>query len=435
MKGINTKKKEVLKNKTHKKNNLSFKKMEKSLLPDNIMTPSQVSNTLQSLITGSNIRRVNVKGEITNLSNRQNNLYFGIKDNLGGILNCVMWNSNARQKSIEDAKDGTNVIISGNIKLYAKWGKYQCYVDNLELMNDEGEWNKQYTKWKIQLEKEGCFLEERKKCIAEYIQKIAIITSKDGAALQDILDIFKKSNSPLDITIFPCNSQGVNCVKTICNQLDKIHNGLMFDVVLITRGGGSREDLWEYNNPELIRNVNTFQNEGGPPIISAIGHQIDESLLDLVSDLSCITPSAAAQYIIEPYVSLKNTLEHQHSSIQKNINSFLQSIQNKFISIENNISQYSPHTKLLQKINQDYYKIKFNIKQYLQKENSRWTNIYTQICKDKRYQWQNIPNLALIQDENGNPIEKTYFDEKKSRGTIFLVLPNKKIKLHYRVGV
>ena len=236
-------------------------------------------------------KKIKVIGEISNPKKSQGNLYFTLKDSTSSIKTIIFKKKLDLLK--QEIKDGDKIIVKGRLNYWNKNGNLSFIVVKIIKYMGLGNLHKIYEENKLKFEKKGYFLDIHKLKPPEIIKNILIITSKNGAALQDFLFTLKNNKSKLIYDIIDVPVQGKNCSKNIILELNKISS--KYDMIVITRGGGSFEDLFEFNNVKLIESVFKFKQ----PILSAIGHQVDEVLLDLVSDIKTPTPSLASQYIID----------------------------------------------------------------------------------------------------------------------------------------
>ena len=263
-----------------------------SVLP---LTVTQLNNQVKTTLY-EEYQNLKVVGEINNLKKYSSgHLYFILKDATSKI-SCVMFN-HYYEKSNLDLQDGDEVILSGDITLYVPNGNYQFSVKSIDPKEKKGDIYKEYEKLKKKLNTEGLFDDKYKKTIPQFPQKIAIITSLDGSVIKDIVSIAKRRSGNIDLIISPSSVQGIEAYKEVIyalNQIKKYDKINKIDLVIIARGGGSFEDLHCFNNEKLARKVFDFKI----PIISAIGHETDFTILDFVSDLRAATPSEATELSI-----------------------------------------------------------------------------------------------------------------------------------------
>ncbi len=298
-----------------------------------ILTVKQLNTYVRSLIEGDNrLFNISVCGEISNFKNHYSSghLYFSLKDN-DALIRCVMFRANAAGLKFIPS-DGMKVVCKGRVSLYEKDGQYQFYAESLD-MAGEGDLNAKFEEIKARLEKEGLFSRENKKELPSFPQNIAVVTSDTGAAVQDIINIISRRYPMCKIILCPVPVQGVGAADIICNTLEKIYRKVSADIIILGRGGGSAEDLWEFNNERLARTV-----AASPiPVISAVGHETDFTICDFVADLRAPTPSAAAEIAVPDIVELfarinsaslrlKNLMGNAVLTAESRINKAMQSI-------------------------------------------------------------------------------------------------------------
>ncbi len=259
-----------------------------------MLTVTELTKKIKTLIE-NNFKTIEVTGEISTdfRPHYSGHYYFSIKDS-SASLDAIIWKSSAF-KINTDFKRGDKVIIKGRIALYEKWGKYQIIVSS---MQKEGKGNLflEFEKMKEKLEKEGLFNFEKKK-LPFIPEKLALITAKDAAALTDFLKIAQKRYPFTNIVIIPTPVQGIKAAKAISENLLYASTIKDVDLIVLTRGGGSIEDLWPFNEEIVARTISKINI----PVVSAIGHERDFTISDFVADKRAATPSEAAELIYPEY--------------------------------------------------------------------------------------------------------------------------------------
>ena len=230
--------------------------------------------------------------------------YFTLKDEQAGIK-CVLF----RQKQHIQLQQGEQITLLGDITLYAPRGNLQ--VNALRVLKaGAGGLEQQLLMLKQKLAAAGLFDVNRKKDIPALIHNLGIITSPNGAAIKDVLKVLLQNNPLIEVTIYPTQVQGESAPPMICDAL-RTADEQGHDVLLLTRGGGSKEDLWSFNDEMLAYQLAQLET----PVISAVGHETDESITDLVADQSCITPTAAAHLLAGDFLGLKQQLDSQQQQL------------------------------------------------------------------------------------------------------------------------
>ena len=236
--------------------------------------------------------KVYIKGEISNFKHHlSGHMYFTLKDDRAQIR-CIMFkNYNMLLPFLPE--NGMKVLVLGYISVFIKAGQYQVYVEEIQ-PDGLGALHLALEKLKIKLEKEGLFGQENKKEIPFYLKKIGLVTSLTGAAVRDILTVIKRRFGNVNIIITPVRVQGRGAAEEICNGISDLNRIKDIDVIIVSRGGGSIEELWSFNEEKVARAI--FNSN--IPVISAVGHETDYTIADFVSDKRAPTPSAAAEMVI-----------------------------------------------------------------------------------------------------------------------------------------
>ena len=240
-----------------------------------------------------------VTGEVTNLRTQASgHIYFTLKD-ATSQLSCVLF---SREKVLhrELLADGQKVLLQGDVTVYEARGQYQLIVRAVELQG-VGALQIAFEKLKQKLAAEGLFAPERKRPLPKYPQRIGLVTSPTGAAIRDVLNVVQRRNPGLEIILAPCRVQGEGAAEEIAeairllNEFNLQPSTFNLQLILVTRGGGSLEDLWAFNEEVMARAI----FESAIPVVSAVGHEIDFTISDFVADVRAATPSAAAEIITE----------------------------------------------------------------------------------------------------------------------------------------
>ena len=277
------------------------------------LSVKQLNLFVKSLIEGDvRLNNVYVTGEISNFKNhyQSGHFYFTLKDN-DAQIRCVMFRAYACRVPFM-VRDGLKVVLRGRVSLYEKDGQYQFYAEEMHEQG-LGDISLQFQQIKEKLEKEGLFLEENKRQIPAFPQRIAVITSDTGAAVQDILNITARRYPLCEIMLCPVAVQGENAVPSMIDALERVYALGNCDTIIIGRGGGSIEDLWAFNSEALARKI----YESPIPVISAVGHETDFTICDFVADLRAPTPSAAAELAVPDSTEIISKLD-KYNSLLKN---------------------------------------------------------------------------------------------------------------------
>lgn len=303
------------------------------------MTVSQLNRDVKSLLENSFLN-IRVQGELSNFARPSSgHWYFTLKDR-NAQIRCAMFKGSNRHINF-NPKEGDEVIVQAKVSLYEGRGDYQLICQSMEEAGS-GRLQLAFEQLKAKLLKEGLFDSSYKKPIPTVIQHLAVITSPSGAAIHDVLSVLKRRFPNLQVSIFPSLVQGSEAADSVIKALQLAHQHNQCDAILITRGGGSLEDLWPFNEEKLARAV--FKSK--LPIISAIGHEVDFSICDLVADYRAATPSAAAEYLSPDQDSLKITIERLNQRLTSNINSKISQQRSQCSAISARLRSPSQQLKL-----------------------------------------------------------------------------------------
>ena len=279
-----------------------------------------------------------INGQLSNIRVNNSHLYFSLKED-NEIIDCVIYYFEDKDINF-DFEEGIDVNVKGNVF-------YNNYSSRIIISAKEvsevgiSENYKKFLEMKEEFRKLGYFDEINKKVIPKYPKKVGLITSKDGAAIIDFISVINQKPNDINIFLYPVKVQGLessNLIKQAICDLD--HKNL--DVIVITRGGGSNEDLSTFNNRDIVEAV----FDAKTPIISAIGHKIDLTLLDLVSDLSLQTPTEAGSYIIKSYANLEKDLDDVIHKMKQIIGAEIDSFERNLLFLERDLRSFHPLNNL-----------------------------------------------------------------------------------------
>ncbi len=276
------------------------------------ITVKQLNFYVKSLLEGdSHLQSVTVTGELSNFKNHyaSGHWYFTLKDG-DAAIRCVMFRAMANGVRF-DPHDGDTVVLRGRVSLYEKDGQYQFYAEQMFPVG-AGTLALQFERIKEKLNAEGLFDTSRKRPLPKYPENIAVVTSDTGAAVRDILSILDRRYPAARIIMCPVTVQGENAVPQMLSALDRLYRLGTADVIIIGRGGGSAEDLWEFNDETLARKIALSP----VPVISAVGHETDFTICDFVADMRAPTPSAAAELAVPNSEELKKRFAGFESALK-----------------------------------------------------------------------------------------------------------------------
>jgi len=278
-----------------------------------VFTVSELTGAVRRLLERE-LGRVWVSGEISNLRQQASgHIYFSIKD-AGAQLACVCFRAEAAGTR-HLLRDGQKVVLEGDLTVYEPRGQYQLVVRSVEPQG-LGALQAAFERLKQRLEAEGLFAPERKRPLPRYVQHLGVVTSPTGAALQDVLHTARRRHPGLCVILVPCRVQGEGAAAEVAAGIALLNEwaaqGNPLDAILVTRGGGSLEDLWAFNEEIVARAIAASRI----PVVSAVGHETDFSISDFVADVRAATPTAAAELLTEGMFACRQTLARLREDLQ-----------------------------------------------------------------------------------------------------------------------
>jgi len=282
------------------------------------ITITQLNKYIKSIIEKDvHLSDISVKGELSNFKQHSSgHCYMTLKDETSTIR-AVMFKGSADKLRFMP-ENGMKVIVQGKISVYERDGQYQMYITYM-MPDGIGDLHIAYEQLKEKLEKEGLFLENRKKSIPKFPKAVGVITSPTGAAVRDVVNVITRRYQLAEIIICPVLVQGDSAAPQIANAIEYMNNSNMCDVLIVGRGGGSIEELWAFNEEIVARAI----SNSAIPVISAVGHETDFTIADFVSDLRAPTPSAAAELAVPSTLELTAGINKNHGrmlfALKKNI--------------------------------------------------------------------------------------------------------------------
>ena len=305
------------------------------------VTVSQLNKYIHDIFSTDNVlTNVIVKGEVSNFKESRGNYYFSLKDESSAIQ-CIIFANYGRQNvDLSSVSDGIKITVYGKVSVYEKGGTYAIYVNKIE-NSGLGEYYIKLEELKKKLYEKGMFDESYKKEIPKYAINIGVVTAEHGAAIRDIFKTIKDKNPYANVILYPAVVQGDEAYKTIVEgimELDKMN----LDVIIIGRGGGSIEDLYCFNDERVayaIFNAST-------PIISAVGHEINDSISDLVADVRVATPTAAGEMSTFSYSDFEEDLDNYRLTIDRVLEDKLNYIKDKLENSKRQIQLLAPKARL-----------------------------------------------------------------------------------------
>lgn len=306
-----------------------------------ILTVSQLNRYMSFKIKeDTKLRGLLVKGEISGFTHhmRTGHFYFTLKDSSSSIK-AVMFSSYAASLKFMP-QSGMNVIVMGSLQVFERDGVYQLYVTDIQ-PDGIGAQYLAFEQLKEKLAAEGLFEPVYKKSLPKFPKRVGIVTAKGGAALRDILNILGRRYPFCEAIVFPCVVQGEYAVDSICEALE-FADSSGCDVIICGRGGGSPEDLFAFNSEKIARTVFAMNT----PVISAVGHETDTTLIDFVSDLRAPTPSAAAELAVPDTASLLAAVDSYKNALDNAFATVIARKRHELMAIESELKNYAPSAAL-----------------------------------------------------------------------------------------
>ena len=280
---------------------------------DTVFSVSQITDLIKGILENS-FRSVKIEGEISNWRpSAAGHIYFTLKDNNAQIKAVIF--RNAAYKLAFKPKDGDKVRCTGSLSVYAPQGNYQIIINTMELAGT-GNILQMLEERKKKLAAEGLFDSEKKKALPLYPKTIGVVTSPTGAAIRDILNVSKRRNPNINITVLPAIVQGEEAAQTIVKMIEIANFYKLCDVLIVGRGGGSLEDLLPFSEESVVRAIAASKI----PTISAVGHEIDWALCDYAADKRAPTPSAAAEMAVPILSDIQQNITFYKNDLYNSIN-------------------------------------------------------------------------------------------------------------------
>lgn len=309
----------------------------------NIYTVAQVNAYIRNMFTQDfMLRSLYVRGEVGNCKYHQSgHLYFTLKDEKGAI-SCVMFAGNRGGLKFR-LSEGQQVIVCGGVDVYERDGRYQLYAKEI-LPDGTGELYLRFEQLKRELEERGLFAQEYKQPLPFYIRTLGVVTAPTGAAVQDIINITKRRNPYVQILLYPAIVQGEQAPQSIVNGIRALEAAGV-DAMIVGRGGGSLEDLWGFNEECVAQAV----FDCSVPVISAVGHETDTTIVDYVADLRAPTPSAAAELAVCEVSKVEERLNAYQRRLDRGLRTSLEAQRGRLEVYRLRLAHASPASRIKEK--------------------------------------------------------------------------------------
>ncbi|MGM0499446.1 MAG: exodeoxyribonuclease VII large subunit [Bacillota bacterium] len=377
-------------------NNLFAKKEKK------IYTVAEITEYLQALIKeDALLSDFWISGEISNFYHHSSgHMYFTLKDK-NSQLKTVMFKGYNSSLDFEP-EEGMQVEARGNLDIYAQRGEYQFYAREMEKAG-KGKLYEAFEKLKAKLDKEGLFAESRKKEIPLLAKKIGIVTSPTGAAVRDIISVMKRRSGNFSVLIVPAHVQGNLAKDEITAGIEYLNSRQDIDLIIISRGGGSIEDLWPFNEEKVARAIYNSRL----PLISGVGHETDFTISDFAADLRAPTPSAAAELATANREEILNRLDNLTQRLFNSSSTKIKEYKNKIQSLAERRIFSSPE-EIFRNYEQQLDQIETKLEHQIEKDYNNWENKY-QLLYQKLNNLSPLKTLdrgySILQDENDKTIK------------------------------
>ena len=283
-----------------------------------------------------------VEGEVSNVTRATSgHVYFTVKDQ-GASLSCVMWRNNAQKLKGAELREGVSIQVHGNISVYEPTGKYQLVVDQIKTTG-EGSLYAEFARLKDKLDKEGLFDPSQKRALPLFPLNIGVVTSETGAAYQDILNTLRRRMPMATILLSHATVQGIDAPASIMRALQALDNQPDVDVIILARGGGSMEDLWCFNDENVVRSITATRC----PVITGVGHEIDFTLVDFAADMRAPTPTAAAEMASPITIEqLKDTVAGLSQTLTENAAYAIEDKLKTLSTMQQRLALMAPHKQV-----------------------------------------------------------------------------------------
>lgn len=386
-----------------------------------VYTVGQVNNYIKNMFQQDfALSNIYIKGEVSNCKyHTSGHIYFTLKDHTG-VISAIMFAGNRNGLKFR-MEEGQKVVALGNIGVYERDGKYQLYAKQI-ILEGAGLLYQRFEQLKTELSEMGLFDKMYKKEIPKFATRIGICTAQTGAAIQDIINISTRRNPYVQLYLYPSLVQGAEAARDIVNGIRALDE-MNLDVIIVGRGGGSIEDLWAFNEEivaKAIFNCNT-------PVISAVGHETDTTIVDYVADMRAPTPSAAAELAVFDYLAFSSQLQYYNQMLGTIIKNTAERYRREIKQYETSLQLYSPFSQLQTK------------KQYAADITTRLTEAFLNVLNYRKHSLalyaeklnglsplnRITKGFAYISDKEGKPVKS--IEQVKEGENISLIVSDGKI--------
>lgn len=329
---------------------------------NNIYTVSRLNGEVRKLLEGE-LGKFWLSGEISNFAAPgSGHWYLTLKDSHSQIR-CAMFKGRNQSVTFRPT-NGQQVLVRAAISVYEPRGDYQLIIESM-LPAGDGMLAQQYEALKMQLAAQGLFTQDTKRPLPQNIQRIGVITSPTGAAIRDVLHVLERRDPSIEVVIYPAQVQGEAATQTIISALDIANRRLEVDVLLLTRGGGSLEDLWCFNSEHLAHAI----YNSALPVVSAVGHEVDTTIADYVADVRAPTPSAGAELLSKDKGNKLQKLAVAYSRLESGWNHYQLKAERKHSQLQHRLAQQDP-VRSLQQLAQRFDEMQLRLESALERRMS-----------------------------------------------------------------
>lgn len=366
-----------------------------------VYSVSDLNAYIRALLeSNENLMDIWVEGEVSNLSKpRSGHIYFTLKDT-DASLRCVIWRVHANRMT-GAFHDGMQIEAHGYVSVYEGGGQYQLNIDGIRTAG-EGRLYREFLLLKDKLTAEGLFEDSHKRPVPSQPKLIGIVTSPTAAALQDMLNTLKNRFPMVEVVISPASVQGDAAPAQIVKALERLNTFTNPDVILIGRGGGSLEDLWAFNDEQVVRAVAASE----APIISGVGHETDFTLTDFAADMRAPTPTGAAVMAVPDINDVKTLLNGWNQLIEQTILNILGEQRSNLVERENRLDILSPGWQIkqrMQRLDNSSIRMDFIVNEYFLRKKQKLELAEEKIISsDPRYVLER--GFAMVEDNEGSVI-------------------------------
>ncbi|MBQ4890017.1 exodeoxyribonuclease VII large subunit [Shewanella sp. MMG014] len=359
---------------------------------NNVYTVSRLNGEVRQLLEGE-LGKVWLEAEISNfVSPNSGHWYMTLKDSRSQIR-CAMFKGRNQTVPFKPV-NGQQVLVKGSISVYEPRGDYQLLLESM-LPAGDGLLAQQYEALKLKLAAEGLFATETKRPLPQNIQRIGVITSATGAAVRDVVKVLSTRDPSIEVVVYPTQVQGATAAKQIINAISTANRRLEVDILLLTRGGGSLEDLWCFNDEDLAHAI----YNSALPVVSAVGHEIDTTISDYVADVRAPTPSAGAELLSDDKGNKTQKLNLTFSRLRQSMRHYLLHQSTQLSELSHQLQREDPKRQL-QQLEQRFDEMQLKLESALRHKLANATLAQQQL-KSRLQQRSPAHKLTLEQNKVG----------------------------------